>query len=89
MVFLRFQGIGTPSPLTVRKPASSPFALELRNSTPKVGEGRRENKNKIVEEGIQKSRRSDKRKFGVMAAFEKKIFKPFVVHFTKIHFIGF
>ena len=76
-----------PSPLlTVRKPASSPFALELRNITPKVGEGRREKKKKIVEEGIQKSRRSDKRKFTMMAALEKRIFKPFAVHFTKIHF---
>ena len=41
-----------------------------------MAEGRREKKNKIVEEGIQKSRRSDKRKFGVMGAFEKRIFKP-------------
>ena len=49
----------TPVSLTVCKPASSHFAFELRNSTPKVGKGRRKKEKKIVEEGIQKSRRRD------------------------------
>jgi hypothetical protein len=68
---------------------SDPLPRANSTQTSLFALGRREKKNKIVEEGIQKSRRSDKRKFGVMAAFEKRIFKPFALHFTKIHFIGF
>ena len=72
-----FQGIRT---LPANSTQTSLFALKLRNSTPKVGEEWGEKKNKIVEGGTEKSKRSDKRKFGVMDAFEKRIFKPFAVH---------
>ena len=63
-----------------------PLRPSLSNFVTVRPEGQRQKKNKTVEERIQKLWRSDKRKFRLMTVFEKRIFKPFAVHFTKIHF---